>query len=450
MKFMALKDFADFVFSLGKKRGFEECQIHFAREHEFEIHVSKGKVETFKDADYFSVSFKGLREGKCGRARVEALDREVAKLLVEEALSNLQVIDSSDMELLHDGSGDYVDVDYYKGNYERLGSSQKVEMAKELERTALATDKRIVMAPRNVFGHVTSEEVIMNTLGLEKAFTNDGGYAYTMVLASDGKTPKSGFKLKVSKTPEELDVQDIARKAAREALALLGATSVESGRYNVIIRRDVVAEMLGRFSSIFSAEDVQKKMSPIKDKLGQMIAASVLNLFDDPFIPESFTSRPFDSEGVPTSRKAVIEKGKLATYLYDLKSAHKDGVKSTGNAVGSTIAPINISLKGEEELPFQELLKRVKKGILVIGVDGLHSGADPISGNFSLGARGYLVKDGEIVQPVEQITISGNFVDMLTAVKAVGSDHELNLSMYARALALVPSVLVESLDIAGK
>jgi len=450
MKSMDLKTFTDLVFSLGKKKGFEECQIHFTREHEFEVHVSKGKIETFKDADSFSVSFKGLKEGKCGRARVEALDKEAAELLVEEALSNLQIIDSSDVELLHDGSGNYVDVNYYRGNYERLGSSQKVEMAKELERTALATDKRIVMAPRNVFGHVTSEEVIMNTLGLEKEFTNDGGYAYTMVLASDGKTPKSGFKLKASKTPEELDVQGIAREAAREALTLLGATSVESGKYDVIIRRDVVAEILGRFSSIFSAEDVQKKMSPIRDKLGQVIADPVLNLLDDPFIPESFTSRPFDSEGVPTSRKAMIEKGKLVTYLYDLKSAHKDGVKSTGNAVGSTIAPINISLRGEEELSFQELLKHVEKGILVIGVDGLHSGADPISGNFSLSAKGYLVKDGEMVHPVEQITISGNFVDMLTAVKAVGSDHELNLSMYARALALVPSVLVEKLDIAGK
>lgn len=447
---MKLKDFIDTVFSLGKKKGFEECQVHFTREREFEVHVSRGKVETFKDADSFAVGFRGLKQGKCGRASVESLDKESAELLVEEAFDNLQVIDSTDVELFHDGTGDYRELDYYKGEYERMDSSQKVAFAKELESHALSLDKRIVMAPRNVFGHVTSEEIIVNTLGLEKEFINDGGYAYTMVLASDGKVPKSGFKVKVSKTPEDLDVHKIAEEAVQEALALLGAESIESGKYDVIIRRDVMAEILGRFSSIFSAEQVQKKMSPVRGKLGQMIANPELSIIDDPFIPESFTSRPFDSEGVPTYRKALVDKGKLVTYLYDLKTAYKDGVRSTGNAVGSSISMINIILEGEKELPFEEMLKQVEKGLLIIGVDGLHSGADPISGNFSLGARGFMIENGEITRPIEQITVSGNFVEMLTRVKLVGSDRELNLSMFARALANVPSVLVGELDIAGK
>ena len=221
----------------------------------------------------------------------------------------------------------------------------------------------------------------------------------------------------------------------------------------MILRRDIAAKFLSTFSSTLSAENVQKGLSLFKDKIGKKVAASDFNLIDDPFLKGGFNSTPFDGEGVATRKKEVIKDGKLTTYLHNLKTAKRAGVESTGNAYRSShkssvgIAPTNMYIE-EGDYSYEDIIKATDKGIIITEVQGLHSGANTISGDFSLGALGFLVENGEITRAVEQITISGNFIDMIKDIDMIGNDFEMGLP--GKGHFGSPSLRIESLDIAGE
>jgi PmbA protein len=169
----------------------------------------------------------------------------------------------------------------------------------------------------------------------------------------------------------------------------------------------------------------------------------VLKIKDVPYYEGSLSNASFDSEGVPTKEKTIIENGEFKTFLYNLKTAKKEGKESTGNASGRGIAPINLLVESGEK-SFDELLKELNNGIIITSLEGLHSGANPISGEFSLGAQGLKVENGEIVSGVEQITISGNFLEMMKKVEQVGNDMWISFGG-----TITPSVIISEIDIAG-
>jgi PmbA protein len=263
-----------------------------------------------------------------------------------------------------------------------------------------------------------------------------------MAVSKDEST-HSGLWMEVGTKFSDLDPEKIGKTACQNALSLLGAKSVKSGKYRVIIKNTAFEDMLSLLISMISAENVQKNMSPLKGKPNQKIASTILNIKDVPYYKNSISNRPFDDEGVPTKETPIIENGILKSFLYDLKTAKKDNTESTGNSLGGSIRPINLLVESGE-YDFESLLKKLDDGIVIIGVDGMHSGANPISGNFSLGARGFRVINGEISHPIEQITISGNFLQLLEKVEAVGNDSKIFYGI------ITPSILISELDIAGE
>ncbi|WP_240739410.1 metallopeptidase TldD-related protein [Marinitoga lauensis] len=194
---------------------------------------------------------------------------------------------------------------------------------------------------------------------------------------------------------------------------------------------------------MISAENAQKNMSPLKGKIREKIASDILKIKDVPFYEGSLSNAAFDSEGVPTKEKNIIGNGEFKTFLYNLKTAKKEGKKSTGNASGGGIAPINLLVEPGEK-SFDDLLKELDNGIIITSLEGLHSGANPVSGEFSLGAQGLKVENGKIVGGVEQITVSGNFLDILKKVEAVGNDMWISFGG-----TISPSVIISEIDIAG-
>jgi len=219
------------------------------------------------------------------------------------------------------------------------------------------------------------------------------------------------------------------------------------------LRNNAAAEILEAFSSVFSAERVQKNLSLLKDKLHEKIASEIITLVDNPYMDKGYASSAFDSEGVPTKEKNIIEKGVLNTYLHNLKTALKDGVDSTGNASRSSykssigISPTNMYIEpGEKKL--DALINGVEEGLMITDVQGLHAGLNPISGDFSLSAQGFLIQKGEIKEPVNQITISGNFLEMLKNVEEVGKD--LRFGLPSNAYIGSPSLKIKNLDVAGE
>jgi PmbA protein len=247
------------------------------------------------------------------------------------------------------------------------------------------------------------------------------------------------------------DYTDIIKESVENALIQFDASSVDSGEYRILLRNDAAGDLLSAFSSMFFAERVQKGLSLLTGKLGQPVASEAVTIVDDPF--EADNPRAFDAEGVPSVLTTVVEKGVLKNYLYNLKSALKDGVASTSNAGRmGTAGPVNTApsnfyiVKGDKS--FDELKAMLQNGLLITEISGLHAGLNPVSGDFSLIAKGQLVENGEIVRSVDQITVAGNFLALMQGIEAVGSD--LRFGPPGAGRIGCPSLLISKLVVSGK
>lgn len=436
---MTYNEFKDKIFKLAKEKGFE-AQISYSKNYEFSIRLANGQMDEYKDANSSSISLKVLKNGKIGSASTTIFDSP--ERLLEEAITNYEIIDSKEENLFYDGSGEYLDIKSYYGEFEKLSVKEKMGKLNKMFEIA-SKDESIMMIPMTVYAHQTTEVSMANTLGLDKTYKGDGGYAYLSVVAKD-KSPRSGFWYGLAPKPENLKVEEISKAAVEEAKAKIGAKSVKSGKYRAIFRKDEFASLISTMLiPMISAENAQKNMSPLKNKLGEKIASEVLKIKDVPYYEGSLSNASFDSEGVPTKEKNIVENGEFKTFLYNLKTAKKEGKESTGNAAGRGIAPINLLVEPGNK-SFDDLVKELNNGIIITSLEGLHSGANPISGEFSLGAQGLKVENGEIVSGVEQITVSGNFLDILKKIEVVGNDMWISFGG-----TISPSILVSEIDIAG-
>ncbi len=440
---MTFEQFKNKVFARAKAKGFDDCEILCVKSREFGVVVSRQNIDNYTDATSIRVSFKGLKAGKAAFSTTETIDEESAKFLVDSAYENLLVTDTLEEDDIYFDHPENYHPFTYLSEFEALGVKEKIDIAKEMERKALNFDNRIKTVVMSGYEHETNEICLVNTKGLEISESYGVGGAFLYLFASDGQKPKRGFKAVFAESPKGIDFDKVVHGACEDALSQLGAESVPSGKYKVMFRRDAFASLFSAFLSIFSAENVQKNLSPLKDKLGEVIASSKLSVLEDPHNPNIPLRRSFDNEGVPTTKKTFIDRGRLTTFFHSLKSAKKDNVKPTGNVFSTRCYPLNlVVMPGEKD--FRLLLDELGEGLVIIGLDGLHSGVNPISGEFSVSAIGYLVTNGEISKPVEQITIAGNFLNLLCDIYEIGADSELT-----QVNAVFPSVLVSSLDVAG-
>ena len=269
--------------------------------------------------------------------------------------------------------------------------------------------------------------MLANTKGLNKEEVSNLAYYYLAVVVKEGEERKSAYRVRPLKTLESSTVEKLLRKWLGEALAMLGATSVKTQEYPILLKNLAAAEFLEAFWSVLSAENVQKGRSRLKNKLGEAIASPWVSIVDDALFKGGSASRSFDSEGVASRKVRLVEDGLLKSFLHNLKTARIDGVESTGHGYRASykgtvgIAPSNLYIKpGANSL--EDLIAAMDEGLLITELEGLHSGTNAVSGDFSLGAKGFYIQGGKIVKPVHQITIAGNFFDLLKDVEALGDD----------------------------
>ena len=293
-----------------------------------------------------------------------------------------------------------------------------------------------------------------NSYGLNLSKKYNMGNAYVIARVEENGQNKSSYEYWAGRDFADFDYKKLAEKAVKEALSYLGATSIPSGQYPVLFDQNTTKDILGVFTSVFMAENGQKGFSLLnKSRLGETIAAAHITLRDDGVTDLSLGSMAFDAEGVATQNKAVIENGVLKTLLYNTKSAEKDGVKSTGNAskagfggaIGTSVTNFYL-VPGQKS--YDELVQGMEKGVIITDMAGLHSGVNPVSGDFSVSADGYYVENGKIAKPIEQITVAGNFFDLLKNIDSVGSDLRFHSSGSGGIGA--PSILVNGLSVAGE
>lgn len=303
---------------------------------------------------------------------------------------------------------------------------------------------------RRVFQRAAT--ALVNSEGLDVSSEGNLLGGYVAAVAREGEKVNTGFKLFFTMNPEEIDLEKVAREAAQEALSGLDAAPVPSGAYRVLLRRDVAATLLSTFSGVFSADNAQRGLSRLKGKEGETVAAACVTIMDDPHRAGSASSTPFDGEGVATAVKAVVEGGRLNTLLHNLKTAHKQGVETTANAsrpgyaapVG--VAPTNFYFK-PTDASFEAMLEALGDGLLITDMQGMHAGANPITGDFSLAAKGFRVRGGKIAEAVAQITVAGNFYELLEGIEAVGGD--LDFLAPGGSCFGSPSLIVGRISVAG-
>ena len=279
------------------------------------------------------------------------------------------------------------------------------------------------------------------TTGVHETGRENGCYVSVSSLADDGDETQTGFGFSVAREPSGFDLDKAARDAADRATRLLGATKPASKRLTIVLDPFVTAQFLGVMSSTLDGESVVKGRSLFRDRLGEPVASELVTLVDDPTNPDAYTATEVDGEGLAARRNVLIESGTLRQFVHNGYSARRAGARSTGNATrGGFAGTPGVGCLAIQLLPGTrsqaELLADVEDGLLVQEVSGLHSGVNPISGDFSTGASGMLIHDGQVGAPVRELTIASTLQRMLLDVVEIGNDVDW-LPMRAAGVSLV-------------
>lgn len=449
---MNINLFIDKLFEEAKKSEFTDFEVYYSGGDSFRVKVFEGKVDDYSVNTTYGISFRGLYNGKMGYSYTEAFDDDACTMLIENAMQNAKIIENEDKQFIFSGSKSYNEVNAYNKELDNVGAKEKIEAALSLEKLAKNGHPAIDSVAHTLIQSGSGEIKIKNSKGLDLSFKDNLLFSYVIPVAKKGEKRVDGSAYQIVRDFTELDIENIAKEAVENAISMLDAKPVKSGEYKIIFENDCAGDLLETFSGIFSAENTQKDLSLLKGKENTKIASEKLTIIDDPLMENGYVSSSFDSEGVATYTKSIVEDGVLKTLLHNLKTAEKDGVKSTGNASkGSYKANIGISgsnfyIKPSDK-SFDELCKMVKDGLIITELAGLHSGANAVSGDFSLLAKGFKIVNGKKKDAVEQITIAGNFYTLLNEIEHIGND--LKFGIPGASCIGSPSIAVKSLSVAS-
>ncbi|MBP3540362.1 MAG: TldD/PmbA family protein [Clostridia bacterium] len=420
-----MKDFLNRLLSTAAENGIEASEAYYVEKESFSLMRCQGDGE-YKSNQTRGLGFRGLMNGRMGYASTEAFDDEAIQQLVKGVKESAELCENDDVQILYKGGDQLPEIQLYQPQLDQVSAETKLEAAAKLEEMSSGMDERIVNGYYGVeTGKVTVR--IMNSYGMDRSYTENVCAIFSQPNAKDGECVSSGGYQQLERDFSKLDVEKVAKEAVKRAVDGLHAQPVPSGVYRIVLDPEAMTSLLGVFATVFSGETEQKGLSLLSGKMGQTVAADCVTLVDDPLMPQCFDSRPFDAEGVPSRRNVLLEKGVFQGFLHNLKTAKKAGVESTGNAskagfAGAVrVSPSNLYFE-KGSISLEQLLKNVGDGIVINDVSGLHAGANPVSGDFSLLAKGYTLKDGKRDKPVERITVAGNFYELLKNIRCFADD----------------------------
>ena len=306
-------------------------------------------------------------------------------------------------------------------------TAEVIELAKRIERAALDRDERVTGVEEVVYVDEDGDAAIATSRGVSGSFGASVAYSFLQAMATQDSEVQTGLGFAVGRSPKSLDPEEIGAEAGDEAASMLGASKPESRTCPVVLSERVTASFAGFIGGAVCADEVQRGRSPFADRLGEEVASSAYVLADDGIDPGGLASAPFDGEGTPRGRTPLLGGGKLLAYLHDSYTARRGGARSTGNASRASyrsppsVSPSNLVLE-PGELTLAQLLERAGDGVYITEVAGLHSGVNPVTGRYSVGASGRAISGGELAEPLREFTIAGDLLGTLAAVQAVGSE----------------------------
>ena len=449
---MNYQEFKNAVVKYATANEIKDYELYYTKSDETSVEIFQTEVKGFNSSNSLGICFRCIVNGQTGYASTENMTEAEAESIVLRAIENALALESESPSFIHQKGDTYLT--YEKEEITSPSASTLVDFALDLQKEIYAQDERVVDGTQALAGFGSSEKAIFNSNGLDLVDSASFDYSYAVAIVSDGNEMYDGAEIQSGKIAE-FDKTELAKEAVKDALSSIGYTSVDSGTYTVVFSNKVMSSLLSVYSSIFSAEAAQKGLSLLKDKEGDVIASDIVTLTDDPLYKDALVKSTFDDEGAATYAKNIIENGKFTTLLHNLATAAKAGVKTTGNGYkASYSSPVGINhysfyinpVKGTLE----DLFAEVGNGIYITSVEGLHAGADAISGDFSLSSGGFRIENGKKTTPVKGITISGNFLQLMKDITAIGEDLKFSPWALSAHRCGSPSVLVKEINIAGK
>ena len=434
----------DKFFALAKEAGLEQVELSISESHNLTISLFHGEIDEYKDNNGYSILARGILNGKCGAAAADVWNKEKAAWLVKEIVNNAKVIENDDPIFIYGGSKKYHKVNTFNKELESVSVDQKMEKLFALENALKGIDPRVIEIAGTEF-HQTSEKVtLMNSNGLNLVQRSNYFTYLAQCVAKEGEQTKSGYDIYLGNDFAAFDPNALAKKIVANTVSQLGGAACPTKKYKAVLHPDVVTSLLKAFIGHADAEEVQKQSSLFIGKVGQKIASSKLTVEDKPLQKNVF-ARWFDDEGVATYNKPIIKNGVLQTYLYNLTTAAKAGVESTGNGFGGGskkgIGTAFLSIKPGKKTQ-EQLFEKVGEGVFITDVSGLHAGLNPQSGNFSLQSTGFMIENGKKGRPLDLITVAGNLLDIFNDVLEVGNDVTISPSGVAAESLLIKKIAV--------
>jgi PmbA protein len=428
----------------------EQVEAYVARGSDVDIAVYEAEVESFSAADSEGVGIRVVADGKQGFAYAGSLDDEVVREAFAEARENASFGTADEFAgvAVPDGVSP-VALSLVSDDLASASADEKIALAIDLERRIKAGDPRIRAVPRAMYGDSRIDAAVATSTGIESVWQRTRCSVAAYALAGQGDETQTGTGYSVGQGWADLDVDKAAADAVERATRLLGATKPASARMPVVLQDTVAGSLLGVVGSTLSGDAVLKGRSLFANRVGEEVAAPMVTLVDDPTDPRAYGAGPFDAEGLASRRNSLIEKGVLRGFLYDSHSGRRAGVASTASAgrggfkgvPGVTCRALALT---PGTMSLDDILAMVGDGLYVQSVSGLHSGVNPVSGDFSVGAEGLMIRNGKLAEPVREFTVASTIQRMLQELIAVGDTLE-----WLPGPAAGTTLAIESMSISG-
>ena len=438
----------DRFFELAKAAGIEEAELSVSSSYSLSFSLFHGEIDSYTSSNSSSYLARGIYKGKMGSISSDVYNKDIAKYFVDQIISNASVIENDDPVFIFKGSEKYRKINTFNKQLSTISVEKKIEIAKDIEKKIKSGDPRIVEVETVSYDEASTSNIIINSHGLKLVQKNNYFLYYGGAMAKENGQTKTGGDLYFGNDFSKFNADELAKSIVKDTVDQLGGFACNTATYKAVLSQDVVKAFLSAYVSSSIAEDVQKNSSLFVGKLGQKVASKKVTVEDLPLAKTVF-ARSFDDEGVATYNKPIIKNGILQTYLYNLTTAAKEGVRTTANGVvggGSKVytSPWYLKMKPGKKTQDQ-LFEEIGNGVYITSVQGLHAGLNPRSGNFSLQSTGYFIENGKKTHGLDIITVSGNLVELFNSITEVGNDSKQFITGIE-----CPSVIVKKIAVSGK
>jgi PmbA protein len=430
----------------------EQAEAYAASSRHVQVKARRGQVQSLSSAESRGVGVRVIRDHRLGYAWAADPSWDEAAALLDAARAGAALAGADEANGLPQPAPFEDLPGLFRPQLVGMEPDRKVAVALDLERAAISAQPEVRRVEEVMYGDAISRVAVASTAGVAASYERTDCWCVVSALAERDGDAQSGFAFRVAREPDELAWEEAAEEAALRSARLLGATKPGTERLPVALDPWAAASFLGVLSRALSAEEVQKGRSLLAGLVDQTVASEQLTLVDDGRLADGPAAAPFDDEAVPTRATRLIERGTLRSFLHNTTTAHRQGGQSSGNASRPSyrgvpgVAPSNLFVEPGSEDP-GALYARAGRAVYVQDVTGVHSGANPVSGEFSVGATGLRIDGGSLTEPLREMTIASTLPEMLRAIEAVGSD----LRFFAGAGAIgTPTILVGEMTVGGR